>query len=637
MSAGADSGPDDWIAPGSSAPAAKTDSGSDDWTPSAGSAPAAGAGDDDSRAGAFGYGVIKGVPLGPRIAAAGTAATAGLMGLYDKYIGLNEDQKKALAGLPQGYDAASEALASKGGQAAEEHPNYYVAGTMLPQLLAPGQTTVKGAMGYGFGTGLNEGDSPAGSLAHGVLGAGTAGFGVGAAKALFPAVGFARSTVLDAAKRLGVTMPRYSVGLPITQMAGKIAHSVPGAAAPVEEATKESIEGLGTAAERAAGSATKESAGAAASSGLKDWIGPVSQADIDAKYNAVANSMMPNVKTPLSSTQAIAQQIAQRRQAAGLSGLGGAVDHVTDAIQRGDGLTYAGIKDLRSSIGEMLDSSVLPANMSKAELKQIYGGLSNDLESAAYNSGGQQGVAAHLAANDFAKQTAARREQLVSLLGGPKGDASNEAVFGAIKRAAGSTDAADIALLRQARSVIPPQSWDHVARGYVSTLGRDIDGNFSTSRFLTDYGKISPAAKDELFAQNGQLRQNLDDLHTVSQQWKSLGRYANPSGTAGHGAGIGMALEGARHPVEVLATFLGAKGMGKFLASPAGAGASANWVRAMASRNMDTIRNAATRIAATAGAQFGARVDPMALAALALHHYSGEEDRGGGDSGNQPQ
>jgi hypothetical protein len=613
-----------------------------------GGAPALAADDSDSTAGAFGYGVIKGIPGGSTIASHGVPIAMRIGNALNWLKGgPNADQIKAMGGVPQDADAASAALSSKGKAAAEEHPWLYTAGTALPMALAPGSGSVAGAAGYGgalgVSEGVDEGDSYAGIATKGVLGAAGGGLGAAAINKVVPVFGDAtRKAVLEAAQRLNTTMPRFAASTsPLVKRAGMIGFSVPGMSTPIEEATHASVSGMGAAAEQTAAGATKQTAGEAASTGLKDWIGPTSQGEVDAYYNRANAAMNQSAKTPLYTTQSIASQIAQRRQAAGISGTGGAVDHVMDALRRPGGLTYNGIKDLRSSVGEMMNQSILPQGMSGAELKQIYSGLSTDLDRAAYTAGGQQGLQLHNAANAFAKQTADRRDQLSALLGGPKAGASDEAVFQALKTAAGKTGGADIDLLRKASTAITPQSWDHVARGMVSTLGRDADGNFSPQRFITDYGKISDDAKGVLFGQNPQLRQNLDDLHTVSSQWKSLYKYANPSGTAGHGAGIGMAIEGWRHPLKTLGLYLTGSGVGKLLATPAGAGGAANFVRAVGSGNLNAIRDAATRVSATAGAQFGARVDPMALAALAMERpWEGEGgEHGAGDTGGggQPQ
>jgi len=610
-----------------------------------GGAPAAATGDSDSAAGAFGYGVIKGVPFGETIASHGVPLAMRIGNALNWLKGgPNADQIKAMGGVPQDSDAASAALTAKGGQAAEEHPWLEAAGMALPGIVSGVGTSAGGASllggATGLGEGLHEGDSPfdvAGKTALGtVLGYG----GAKIASALPIAGDKTRQAVLEAAQRLGVKMPRYSVSTsPLIKRAGMIGQSVPGMSKPLEEATSESTGAMGEAAAHLAGPATQQSAGAAASTGLKTWIGTTSKNDLDAAYNRVAQSMNPTITTPLSQTRSVASQIYQRRQAAGLSGTGGAIDHVLDALQRPGGLTYSGIKDLRSSVGEMMNQSILPQGMSGTELKQIYGGLSSDLDSSALNAGGQSGLQAHQAANALSKNISDRRAQLSQLLGGPKGDASDEAVFGALQRAAGSKSSADIDLLRQAQGAITPQSWNELSQGFISRLGRDADGNFSPQRFLTDYGKISDPAKSVLFG--GGMQQPLEDLATVSRQWKSLYKYANPSGTAGHGAGIGMAIEGWRHPLKTLAAYMTGGQFGKFLATPAGAGASANWVRAVGSGNLNTIRDAAQRISGTAGAQIGARVDPMALAALAMERpWEGEGgEHGAGDTGGggQPQ
>lgn len=607
-------------------------------TPAQQPAGGAGGGDDPGATSAFVTGMTEAVPFSKKIGAAlDTGASylpTGLTGMDDQS-GLSMSQRYA-------QNRARIEQTSK--RAHENHPWATTAGSIAPMLMAP-ELGVAGWAGYGAATGLSEGldedDPSVGSVAvKTALGGAGGAAGAKLAQALPVAGDAARQKILDAAGRLGVSMPRYSVSTsPLVRRAGLVGQSFPGSSAPLEHATEQSISGMGEAAEATAAGATKETSGGSMGTSLKQWIGPVSQGDVDAKYNAVTQALTnPGAKTPLSATQSVASRIIGQR--GNLQDPSGALDQVARALKVGEG-TYGEIKSLRTSIGEMIDSGVLPAGVQGSELKQLYGGLSSDLERAAYTAGGQNGVAAHQAATQFAKETAARREQLIGLLGGNAANNSNEEVFGALKNAAGKTDSADIALLRQARSVVPPQSWDSLSRGMVSTLGRDPDGNFSTLRFLTDYGKISDAAKDELFAQNSPLRQNLDDLATVSRQWKGLGKYGQTSGSAPHLAHMGMAVEGFRSPLKTLATYMAGGMFGKFLATPAGAGASANFVRAVGSGNLNVARAAAQRVSATAGAQLGAKVNPMGLvaAAFALHGREEGEGQGQGDTGggNVPQ
>ena len=51
------------------------------------------------------------------------------------------------------------------------------------------------------------------------------------------------------------------------------------------------------------------------------------------------------------------------------------------------GLTYEGIKNLRTNIGQMLSRGILPDDVNGSHLKQIYGALSDDLNASVGASG----------------------------------------------------------------------------------------------------------------------------------------------------------------------------------------------------------------------------------------------------------
>ena len=645
----ADVGPDDWIDPAPPSTGKPTDGGPNDWIGGASDAPPTG--DDASLSNAIASGVVRGTP-GGRAIGAGIGALASEA---DRYLGpqwgpgarIQAQPNESLSDLyKRNYDLSGQEI--EAGKAA--YPKTSFAASLVPSTIMPMRSGT-GMLMSGAGIGLNQADTLAEAPQDAAMGAGASYLGgkaVSLIGSLFPSA--ARNAVIDAATRLNTMIPRFAASSsPLVQRVGQVIQSSPIGSAPVTAAAKESIEGLGAAAEDTAGGATIQSGGAAAKQGIKDWIGPVSKADVDARYNAVNQAMNPSTLTPLTATSGVAQQIAQTRSAAAM-GDSPAVNLVSDALNRPNGLTFNGIKTLRSSIGEMLDGGQLPAGMSQAELKQVYGSLSSDLERSAYNSGGQQGVAAFQRANQYAAGVAQRREQLVSLLGGNQAGASSEGVYSAIQRAAGPKGNLD--LLNQAKSVIAPNDWDELARGTVGQMGRDLDGNFSPARFLSDYGRISDGAKDTLFGASGQsgpsgaIRQNLDDLQTVSRQWAKLKGYANPSGTGHTVAGV-AALEAIpeaiNHPfAAVIGAGLG-KMAGHFLATPAGSGAAANWTRAVTSymarqspKSRADVAAAAQNVASTAAAQFGAKIDPMGLAAWAWHEREGDTQDPGISTGTMP-
>src|SRR6185436_13063346 len=119
-----------------------------------------------------------------------------------------------------------------------------------------------------------------------------------------------------------------------------------------------------------------------------------------------------------------------RRGESAIDGLGKAVDTVAEAVKRPGGMTFDGIKGLRTHLGEMLDSGVFPEGMSEGELRRLYGALSDDLKTAAFNSGGGRAVAALERANELNKQVSEWKEGIKNVLG-PE-SRSGEGVAGAI-------------------------------------------------------------------------------------------------------------------------------------------------------------------------------------------------------------
>jgi hypothetical protein len=415
------------------------------------------------------------------------------------------------------------------------------------------------------------------------------------------AVRAAGESVVDASSRLSstgapVVVPRaISSDSPIAQEAGAIVRNVPIANAPLTKAAETTLSQLGEKSGEVAGkygsAASADAAGNTAKESIKDWITKSSRANESKLYDRVDSLINPNVRGTLNKTEAISNTINAERDAAAL-GDSGAVKQVQAAIDRG-GLTYDGVKKLRTTIGEQLDSGILPDGVSKGELKRIYGSLTDDLKSTVEASGNQSALEAFNRANTYSRLANERRESLAKIVGS-HGDAPAEAVFDKIKTMAGSSARADISKLAQARKVMGSSDWNEVGSTIVSKLGRDVEGNFSPRRFLTDYGKISDAGKNVLFRSGGKstLADSLDDIATISSRFKELEKYANPSGTsrsmmggligAGGFASVKAALATGSmvEPLTMLSTVLGGRMLASYLASPAGASSIAKWSRA---------------------------------------------------------
>lgn len=384
-----------------------------------------------------------------------------------------------------------------------------------------------------------------------------------------------------AASRLGVDLPRaVATDSSIMQQGGKALTNIPFGGNPLRDASRAAIEQVGQAASRVQegyGSGNVASAGNAAREGVSTFATKALPEKVSKAYDAVDNLVTQNVTTPLSKTAEAALKISQSRQNATL-GPSPAVNIVQEAVGRGDGLNYQGIKQLRTSVREMMDNpSIAPQGTSQTELQAIYNGLTADLKGAVARGGGEKATKAFDEANQLAAKTARERQALQKILGR---DTSDEKVFDKITSMAGSNSRADRVGLLRVRSAVGNDTWDELASGVISKLGRDPDGQFSPDRFITGYGKLSKEGKTTLFGGKQELAKSLDDIATVSRQFKQLNQYANPSGTAQNALGAGYLGGMFVEPTTVVGSIVGARVMSNVLAKPVTAKALAKYAKA---------------------------------------------------------
>jgi hypothetical protein len=399
--------------------------------------------------------------------------------------------------------------------------------------------------------------------------------------------------VVQAGGRIGVTLPRVIASeRPAMHLAGQAISKLPGGGT-LHKAIGSSLGELGgaadTAAELAGGAATSAEAGGAARAGFQATFAPktgtVAQ-ELSNLYGEVDRLVDPAAVSPLNATARTASNITTRRTAAGLAD-SPAVKLIAPALEREGGLTYAGMKDLRTRVGEMIDTGFLPADISGAELKQIYGALSEDLRFAAQTAGGRQGLAAFEKANQAAATAAQWQEQVAKVLGPVS--RSDEGITQTLYRMAQQGAGADIKTLVQARAAVPASAWEQIAANVIGRLGKTRAGEFQPGRFISDYGQLSDAGKRVLFHGVGadNLIPFLDDIATVSNKFVQAGKLANFSNTASHGAlyaaGGHVATKVAEgsflEPLSVIGAAIGNSALARLLASPATAASTAKWAR----------------------------------------------------------
>ena len=234
---------------------------------------------------------------------------------------------------------------------------------------------------------------------------------------------------------------------------------------------------------------------------------------------------------------------------------------------------FEAMRALRSKVGSMLDESLV-TGIPGGELKKVYGALSKDLEAAANQAGAGQEFARQ---NNFYR---ARMDRIESVLDRVIGKGRQpEDIFKAIN----PTDPDQANKLRAVMRSLSPSERKVVSEAVVNRLGRATPGRqdelgevFSSETFLTNWNKLSPGAKAQIFP-DPPLRENTEKIAKAAASIRSgKGIYANPSGTAGsfaaysvYASPIASIATGSIAPVAAGAGAAGTAYLGaKMLTSP---------------------------------------------------------------------
>lgn len=203
-------------------------------------------------------------------------------------------------------------------------------------------------------------------------------------------------------------------------------------------------------------------------------------------------------------------------------------------------LPYSAIKTLRTRIGEQLSDFQLASDVPRAQLKRLYGALTQDMEGAA-KSAGPDAYNAFNRANSYTSALHDRIDLLQNVVdkaGGP------EKIF----QAAMSGTREGATTLNAVMKSLPQDGQKMMTANVFRRLGianpsnqNDLGSVFSTQTFLTNWNKLSSDAKQALFArQSPQFRADLDKIANVTSNLRDGSKvFVNPSGTASSTAAIG--------------------------------------------------------------------------------------------------
>ena len=527
----------------------------------------------------IGAGVLSTLPFGEDIGAFGRSMTSGRTMSQEKDIGegVREATKEA---YPTAYRVGQvggflPTLALPIGLAGRA--TGFAGKTALGALEGAGYG---GAMGFGEGNTLDErlAAAKSGVIGGGVLGGALGRFAAPAEKAATAAV---PESVL-AAERLGVDLPYYAVtDSPALQRATKVSESVPFAGEPVTAARERAVAQIEDAVDALIPSTTKEDAGRKIGEGLKDWMTSGVRQKAKAAYDEVATLFEnPNATKPLDNTRNAVADIMSKRVGAKLEGTTPAIDLVLPAVKSGEGLTYEGAKTLYTELRQLRSENMVKG-IEDVNVDRLYNALKKDVLDIAEEAGGEPARFFLQKADRQYQQMSLMREQLAKIVGKKAEAVSDEAIFNRLLGASKEGGSANNKLVQRAITVMKPEQLKAFQAGILAKMGRDADGTFSPNRWLGPSGinSLSPRAKAMIFKDEPKLLQALNDVTTVSERFKNLNKFGNPSGTSQGIFGGLSVTAGIMHPVKTLAAIAGANGFTRIMSKPATAQGFADWAR----------------------------------------------------------
>ncbi len=327
---------------------------------------------------------------------------------------------------------------------------------------------------------------------------------------------------------------------------------LPGGGGPLARQAQKTAQALGKSAQdlsaRLARSPEPDVAGRTIRGGIEDFVNRFRNT-ADQLYNRLDNYLPEQQLIPATNTtQALMQLTAPIPGARNLSGIlsNPKIAEIYQAfkadVQNG-ALPYLAMKNLRSQVGRLLSTSELHTGMPKAEIKRIYGALSQDIGQAARDAGQEASNAFNRADAYYRSGIQRIDDQLQPLVK----KANPEDIFKA------ATQGADGATrIRAVKRSLTPDQWNVVTGALLRRLGKarpgaqnEVQEVFSPETFLTNWNRLSPVAKSELFSGSRKLdqyRSNIEAIAKAASRIREGSRVlANPSGTAAQMGNISAA------------------------------------------------------------------------------------------------
>lgn len=428
-------------------------------------------------------------------------------------------------------------------------------------------------------------------------------------------------------KNSGVESPTLGLasGNPLIGGMENILQNTPGAVGTMRAARDKAVQGLQDRTQGAADLASSNrgslEAGMSIQRGLNKDFRDATRATTTGLYDDLGNVIPPQTPVNVAGTKAAidalnpviegAPNLSPLFQNSRMLGIGRAMDADTvgTKIQGGGGLMnppvvvrqpvssdvlpFQAVKKLRTLVGQEISDNTIMSDVPRSKWNPLYGALSEDMRSAAAQTG-PEATAAFNRANDYNRAVIGRTERVA-----PMADAGTpETAFRMYSKAAED----NLSTLRAVKKSLPEDARGDAAGTVIDRLGRaragsqdDVGSMWSPETFLTNWNRMTPETRAEMFSgfkNSADVKSAVDNVARATAMMRGNSQlWANPSGTAANitargtlgliGLGGAGAATGALSPLIPLAAgggVLGANLMARAFTSP-------RVVRAMASQN----------------------------------------------------
>jgi hypothetical protein len=321
----------------------------------------------------------------------------------------------------------------------------------------------------------------------------------------------------------------------------------PGGAGRIRDVARRTTDNVRQGVERVAqqgmrGDLDSETAGRAIIGGVKEFHERF-QAKAAPLFDAITSKVGADTPVQLTNTMSAAQKLttpvagaektSQRFTSSFIRELAG--DLAEDAAQNNGQIPFAALQRVRGLVGEKLSNPSIASDVPTAQLKQLYGALSDDIRAAA-GKAGPEAQQAFQRANKYYSAGMGRMEGTLEPLVRNK---VPEKVFDAIVRGGKSGPTQIRTVMRS----LTPEQQDVVTGAVIRRMGTAVPSQqgaegaeFSFNSLLTQWNQLDKGAKDAMFkrGRNVVMGQDLDALARYAERVKEASKaFANPSGTSG--------------------------------------------------------------------------------------------------------